>query len=319
MKRFILLPLLLMFALPLLYGQAPQKMTAQMVLRDANGLLVSNQAVAVRVSIRRTTATGITVYKETHSATTNANGLYTIFVGSGTPEVGTFSAIDWGQGPYFIVSEVDPAGGTNYTLQTAQQLVSVPYALYADSASRCAASQSLRLSHDTLFLTGGGYVRLSLGVSQRYVDSVVAVNAASTARFDSLRRANDAMVRRYDSIFNVMRQRLDSVIIDNQRGAWDAIHHLAHKGHTDIAHVTGTAHIRNFFERQDGYRQAMWQVLGREFDDINGTLVTNSPYCFLALTAMILGTQLFLTGFLGELITRNSPSRNHYEISHELL
>lgn len=67
-------------------------------------------------------------------------------------------------------------------------------------------------------------------------------------------------------------QRLDSVIIDNQRGAWDAIHHLAHKGHTDIAHVTGTAHIRNFFERQDGYRQAMWQVLGREFDDINGTL-----------------------------------------------
>ena len=49
------------------------------------------------------------------------------------------------------------------------------------------------------------------------------------------------------------------------------------------------------------------------------TLVTNSPYFYLALTAMILGTQLFLTGFLGELITRNSPSRNHYEISHELL
>jgi glycosyltransferase involved in cell wall biosynthesis len=49
------------------------------------------------------------------------------------------------------------------------------------------------------------------------------------------------------------------------------------------------------------------------------TLVTNSPYFYLALTAMILGTQLFLTGFLGELITRNSPSRNHYEISQELL
>ena len=49
------------------------------------------------------------------------------------------------------------------------------------------------------------------------------------------------------------------------------------------------------------------------------TLVTNSPYFYLALTAMILGTQLFLTGFLGELITRNSPSRNHYEISQELV
>ena len=48
------------------------------------------------------------------------------------------------------------------------------------------------------------------------------------------------------------------------------------------------------------------------------TLVTNSPYFYLALTAMILGTQLFLTGFLGELITRNSPGRNHYEINEEI-
>ena len=48
------------------------------------------------------------------------------------------------------------------------------------------------------------------------------------------------------------------------------------------------------------------------------TLVTNSPYFYLALTAMILGTQLFMTGFLGELITRNAPGRNHYEISEEI-
>ncbi len=48
------------------------------------------------------------------------------------------------------------------------------------------------------------------------------------------------------------------------------------------------------------------------------TLVTNSPYFYLSLTAMILGTQLFLTGFLGELITRNSQERNHYEISEEI-
>ena len=48
------------------------------------------------------------------------------------------------------------------------------------------------------------------------------------------------------------------------------------------------------------------------------SLVTDSPYFYLALTCMILGTQLFLTGFLGELIVRNSPSRNHYEIAEEL-
>ncbi len=47
------------------------------------------------------------------------------------------------------------------------------------------------------------------------------------------------------------------------------------------------------------------------------TLVTNSPYFFIALTMMILGTQLFLTGFLGELIVRNSSRRNEYEIEME--
>ncbi|MDR2498806.1 MAG: glycosyltransferase family 2 protein [Tannerellaceae bacterium] len=47
-------------------------------------------------------------------------------------------------------------------------------------------------------------------------------------------------------------------------------------------------------------------------------LVTNSPYFYISLTAMILGTQLFLAGFLGELISRNSPKRNHYQIESEL-
>lgn len=46
-------------------------------------------------------------------------------------------------------------------------------------------------------------------------------------------------------------------------------------------------------------------------------LVTDSPYFYLALTTMLLGTMLFLTGFIGELIVRNSPGRNHYEIKEE--
>ena len=47
-------------------------------------------------------------------------------------------------------------------------------------------------------------------------------------------------------------------------------------------------------------------------------LVTDSPYFYLALTAMILGTQLFLAGFVGELISRNSSERNNYQIESEL-
>ena len=47
-------------------------------------------------------------------------------------------------------------------------------------------------------------------------------------------------------------------------------------------------------------------------------LVTNSPYFYISLTAMIIGTQLFLAGFVGELITRNSPNRNRYKIEKEV-
>ncbi len=65
---------------------------------------------------------------------------------------------------------------------------------------------------------------------------------------------------------------MDSVVIDNQRGAWEATRYLAKLGHTDIGHVMGSAHIRNFSERQDGYRQAMWQTVGRDFDDVCGVL-----------------------------------------------
>lgn len=47
-------------------------------------------------------------------------------------------------------------------------------------------------------------------------------------------------------------------------------------------------------------------------------LVTDSPYFYLALTLMILGSQFFLAGFVGELVTRNAPGRNHYEIAEIL-
>ena len=47
-------------------------------------------------------------------------------------------------------------------------------------------------------------------------------------------------------------------------------------------------------------------------------LVTRSPYFYIALTMMIVGTQLFVAGFLGELISRNAPERNNYQIEETL-
>jgi hypothetical protein len=53
-------------------------------------------------------------------------------------------------------------------------------------------------------------------------------------------------------------------------------------------------------------------------NDLSFRLVTDSPYFYLALTMMIIGTQLFLTGFLAELVSRTSQERNRYNISKEI-
>jgi uncharacterized protein (TIGR02145 family) len=114
-------------------AQAPQKMSYQAVIRDVNSQLVKSQAVGMQISILQGSATGTAVYVETQTATTNANGLVTIEIGTGTT-TDDFSTIDWANGTYFIKTETDPTGGTDYTIIGTSQLLSVPYALYAKTA-----------------------------------------------------------------------------------------------------------------------------------------------------------------------------------------
>ena len=113
------------------FAQAPEKMSYQAVVRNNNNVLVSNHAVGMRISILQGSATGTAVYTETQTPTTNANGLIAIEIGTGTVVTGTFANIDWANGPFFVKTETDPNGGTNYTLTGTNQLLSVPYALYA--------------------------------------------------------------------------------------------------------------------------------------------------------------------------------------------
>ncbi|MBN8643084.1 MAG: collagen-like protein [Flavobacteriales bacterium] len=110
-------------------------MSYQAVIRNASNALVSNANVGVKVSILQTSATGTTVYAETHQPTTNTNGLATFEIGGGTVVSGSFATINWANGPYFIKTETDPTGGTNYTISGTSQLLSVPFALYAASGN----------------------------------------------------------------------------------------------------------------------------------------------------------------------------------------
>lgn len=110
----------------------PQKMSYQAVVRNSSNELVINQSVGIKISILQYTATGTVVYAETQTPTTNANGLISIAIGTGAVVTGVFSTIDWSAGPYFIKTEIDPSGGMAYSITATSELLSVPYALYAN-------------------------------------------------------------------------------------------------------------------------------------------------------------------------------------------
>ena len=122
------------FGLSYSFAQAPAGLSYQAVIRDASNALLANQAVGMRISLLQGNANGSVVYTETHTPVTNAIGLVSIEIGSGAVISGNFDSIVWANGPYFIKTETDPTGGNNYSLTSTQQLLSVPYALYARSS-----------------------------------------------------------------------------------------------------------------------------------------------------------------------------------------
>jgi len=113
------------------FAQAPQKMSYQAVIRNASNALVISTQVGMRISILQGSPAGTAVYVETQTPSTNANGLVSLEIGTGTIVTGTFAGINWATGPYFIKTETDPTGGTIYTMTGTNELMSVPYALFS--------------------------------------------------------------------------------------------------------------------------------------------------------------------------------------------
>lgn len=180
------------FCFVLLFFAAAQNdvFTYQAVVRDADGKLVTSTTVGAKISVRHNSPNGTVVYCETHTAATTAQGLATFQIGRGTVVSGSLQNIDWGDGTYFLKSEIDIAGGSNYTLTSTQQILGVPLALYAQTAGNLPVfdyhalpdtptvvshfvndagyltdyveTQELSFSNDTLFLTGGSFVVLPI-------------------------------------------------------------------------------------------------------------------------------------------------------------
>jgi len=126
--------LVTVFLTAIVFAQVPEKMSYQAVIRNSSDVLVSNTQIGMQISILQGSASGAAVYVETQSLTTNANGLVSVEIGAGTIVIGNFATIDWANGPYFIKTETDLAGGINYTITGTSQLLSVPYAFHAKTA-----------------------------------------------------------------------------------------------------------------------------------------------------------------------------------------
>ncbi len=156
-----LLPLLLLVAFNYCWAQVPQKMSYQAVIRNNTNALVTNTAIGIKISLLQSTSTGTALYVETHSAQTNDNGLVTLQIGAGNVISGNFSSINWANGPYFIKTETDPSGGSNYSIAGTTELLSVPYALAAGQSSPAPGTAV----GDMYYWNGSAWVLLPIGAA----------------------------------------------------------------------------------------------------------------------------------------------------------
>lgn len=133
MKR-IIITFLAVIASIVLFAQAPNAFNYQGVARDLSGSPMVNKNIGLRISILQGSIAGTEVYKELHLVSTNNTGLFNIHIGYGTAVSDSIETINWGNGPFFLKIEMDTEGGSNYQLVGTNQLLSVPYALYAENS-----------------------------------------------------------------------------------------------------------------------------------------------------------------------------------------
>lgn len=171
MKRAILFILTLPIIncqLSTVNAQAPNAIPYQAVARNTSGNLITNQNVSLRFSIHDVSATGTIVYQETQNTTTNALGLFSVNIGQGTPVTGTFVTINWGSGAKFTQVEIDPAGGTSYVDMGTQQMMSVPYALFAKSSGSSNVPNGTAAGQ-VLYWNGSAWITIPAGQPGQYL------------------------------------------------------------------------------------------------------------------------------------------------------
>lgn len=155
MKRFLLFTLLCGLISYSLNAQVPQGIPYQAIARNGQGEPLANLSVKIRFSILDSVVTGPAVYSETHEPITSSQGLFSVNVGLGNSNTGTFSSINWGLNAKFLKVELDTtATGNNYLDLGTQQMMSVPYSLFSGESKKVSGRGS---NANTLIYTIDGF------------------------------------------------------------------------------------------------------------------------------------------------------------------
>ena len=131
MKKFYAILCLAIASLTQLQAQAPQGFNYQATVRNSSGDLIVNTNVYFKFNVIQGSQTAVPIFTETHYVPTDDLGQVNLIIGQGTANTGTFSALDWSLGSYYLGIELDTGDG--YVAMGTTQLLSVPYALYAEN------------------------------------------------------------------------------------------------------------------------------------------------------------------------------------------
>ena len=132
MKKFYTLLCIVIVSLTQLHAQAPQGFNYQASVRNSAGSLIVNANVYFKFNVIQGSPTAVPIFTETHYVSTDDLGQVNLVIGQGTANTGTFSALDWSLGSYYLGIELDTGNG--YVTMGTTQLLSVPYALYAENS-----------------------------------------------------------------------------------------------------------------------------------------------------------------------------------------
>ena len=130
----ILLVLVAVFVWSVVYSQESNAISYQAIARDASGATVKDKKISVRISIIDGSVSGEVVYQEIHHPVTDKSGVVSLMIGKGETS-DDFSGINWSSGVFYLRTEMDINGGSNYSISSTSRMLSVPYALYAEKAT----------------------------------------------------------------------------------------------------------------------------------------------------------------------------------------